>query len=61
MKGIIPLITPWGMSSKFHMRIHAQAALLKIWQHAVHTRLADELSECYPLLKANMQFALHSG
>ncbi|XP_067943228.1 probable methyltransferase TARBP1 [Watersipora subatra] len=61
MKTLVPLITPWGMSSKFHMRIHAQAALLKIWQHAHDAGLKEDISACFPLLKANMDFALQSG
>ncbi|KAF6023006.1 hypothetical protein EB796_018701 [Bugula neritina] len=61
IQSILPLITPWGMSSKFHMRIHAQATLLKIWQHAKDCGLREELSYSFPLLKANMEFAMLSG
>ena len=61
MVEIIPLITPWGMSSKFNMRIHAQAALMKIWKHATDCQLDEKLSAHFPILKANMQFALLSG
>jgi len=43
------------------MRIHAQATLLKIWQHAKDCGLREELSYSFPLLKANMEFAMLSG
>ena len=49
------------MSSKFNMRIHAQAALMKIWKHATDCQLDEKLSAHFPILKANMQFALLSG
>ena len=61
MREVIPLITPWGMSSKFNMRIHSQAALMKIWRHAEQCGLQPQLSSAFPLFTANMQFALQSG